>query len=98
MSTVVEAALGTHVQRNAPSKLAVASRVSTALLADLLLDVHEAVLDPGAELDVGAHGLRVEELRKGELDLLIDFAEPVGVLDGSTGIGGSAGEGAGSAG
>lgn len=80
------------MQRNTPRKLAIPSGVPPSLLPDLVLDVQQAVLDPGAELDVRAHGLGIEELRERELDLLVDFAELGGVLDGRADVRGGAGE------
>lgn len=53
---------------------------SAALLADLMLSIHQPSLDPLAVFLIGAYRLSIEELGQGGFDLLVDFAELVGVF------------------
>lgn len=52
MPTGVEATLRAHMQRDTPRELAIPRRVPATGFPDLLLDLHKAVLDPSAKLDV----------------------------------------------
>lgn len=61
--------------------IAIRTRVSATLFADLLLDIHEALLDPAAEMRVRAHRIRVQHLGEGGFYLLVDFAELVRVFN-----------------
>lgn len=65
-------------------KLAVdrrAARAAAALATDLLLGVHEALLDPLAVLFVGADGLSVEKLGERGFDVFVDAGELVGIIE-----------------
>lgn len=68
------------VHSNGSGDAAVRARVSATLFPDLLLDIHEAFLDPSAEMGVGAYGVGIQHLGEGGFDLLIDLAELVRVF------------------
>ena len=57
------------------SHFTITARVMPSVPSNVVLGIHEPFLDPRTVFTVIADGLRVQQLRKGSFDLLVDLGE-----------------------